>query len=91
MDKNEVTHHELIIDECDVKTMDQMVSLINKLENNPDLYQELLATQRKVLTELFVDAPVHSLANCLEEQTKAGKEKTYHWYTHIADSLCFIH
>ena len=61
MNRNEVIHHELIIDECDVKTIDQMVSLINKLENNPDLYQELLAKQRKVLKELFFEAPVQSL------------------------------
>ena len=70
--------------------MDQMVSLINKLENNPDLYQELLAKQRKVLKELFFDAPVQSLANCLEEKRKAGKAKPYKWYNKIADRLCFI-
>ena len=90
MDKNEVTHHELIIDECDVKTMDQMVSLINKLENNPDLYQELLAKQRKVLKELFFEAPVQSLVNCLEEKRKTGKAKPYKWYNKIADRFCFI-
>lgn len=90
MDKNEVIHHELIIDECDVKTMDQMVSLINRLENNPDLYQELLAKQRRVLKELFFDAPVQSLANCLEEKRKSGKARSYKWYNKIADRLCFI-
>lgn len=90
MDKNEVIHHELIIDECDVKTMDQMVSLINRLENNPDLYQELLAKQRRVLKELFFDAPVQSLANCLEEKRKSGKARSYKWYNKISDRLCFI-
>ena len=70
--------------------MDQMVSLINKLENNPDLYQELLAKQRKVLKELFFEAPVQSLVNCLEEKRKTGKAKPYKWYNKIADRLCFI-
>lgn len=90
MNKNEVTHHELIIDECDVKNMDQMISLINRLEKNPNLYQELLAKQRKVLKELFFDAPIQSLANCIEEKRKAGKARPYKWYNKIADRLCFL-
>ncbi len=90
MNKNEVTHHELIIDECDVKTMEQMVNLINKLEKNPDLYHELLTKQRKVLKELFFDAPVQSLTNCLEEKRKSGKARPYKWYNKISDRLCFL-
>lgn len=90
MNRNEVIHHELIIDECDVKTMDQMLNLINRLEKDTDLYKELLAKQQRVLKELFFDAPIQSLANCLEEKRKNGKAKPYKWYNKIADRLCFI-
>ena len=90
MNRNEVIHHELIIDECDVKTMDQMLNLINRLEKDTDLYKELLAKQQRVLKELFFDAPIQSLANCLEEKRKNGKAKPYKWYNKIADRFCFF-
>lgn len=90
MNKDEVIHHELIIDECDVKNMNQMLELINKLENDNELYETLLQKQRNVLKKLFFDAPLLSLKNCLEEKRKSGKAHPYKWYNKIADRLCFI-
>lgn len=54
MNRDEVIHHELIIDECNVKTMDEMISLINRLENDPELYQTLQQKQRQVLHTYFL-------------------------------------
>ena len=52
-------------DECNVKTMDEMISLINRLENDPELYRTLQQKQRQVLHTYFFDAPLQSLINCL--------------------------
>lgn len=89
MDKREVIHHELIIDECHVTTMDELVALINKLEKNPDLYQALLKKQQQVLQRLFFDVPMQSLANSLADKRKNGL-KPYTWMNRISDRLCFL-
>ena len=66
MDKSQVIHSELIPDECNVKSMQEVIELITKLDNEPRLYLSLLNHQRTILKELFYDAPLQSLANCLE-------------------------
>lgn len=90
MNSNEVIHKELIIEECDVKTMDEMVALINRLENDDNLYRKLLEKQRARLKELFFDAPIKSMTNCLEHKRMSNKTNTYKWYNKIYDRLCFI-
>lgn len=90
MNKDEVIHHELIIDECDVKTMDEMVALINRLEKDNDLYESLLSKQRAVLKKLFFDAPIESVSNCLNDKRAKGKPSTYNWLNRISDRICFI-
>ena len=90
MNRDEVIHHELIIDECNVKTMDEMLKLINRLEADSVLYQQLREKQGNVLKRLFFEAPIESLKNCLEEKRKAGGARPYTWMNKLSDRLCFL-
>lgn len=91
MDKSQVIHKELIIDECDVKTMDEMVALINRLEKDEALYRELLRKEREVLHRYFFEAPLQSLANCLEDKRRNHPEpRTYRWFEKLRDKL-YLH
>ena len=68
MNRNEVIHKELIIDECHVTTMESLLNLINRLNQAPELYEKLKAKQQAVLQDLFFDKPLLSLENCLREK-----------------------
>ena len=90
MDRNEVIHKELIIDECNVKTMDEMVALINRLETSTSLYQDLLDKQRAALQHYFFDTPLNSLYNCLEDKRRRKEPAPYTWWNKLSDRLCFL-
>lgn len=90
MNRNEVIHGELIIDECNVDSTDQTLALINRLEQDPQLYDELLRKQRAVLQELFFSAPLRSLTNCLEDKRKRGGHAPYTFWDRWRDKFCFI-
>lgn len=91
MDKSQVIHKELIIDECDVKTMDEMVALINRLEKDDALYHRLLQKEREVLHRYFFEAPLQSLENCLEDKrVNFPAQRTYKWYEKLRDKL-YLH
>lgn len=89
MNKDEVIHHELIIDECDVKTMDELVALVERLEKDEALYRQLLAKQRAVLQAYFFDAPIAALAYCVNKKKTEGRCKPYSWWNRCADCLLF--
>lgn len=72
MNREEVTHKELIIDECHVTTMDEAVALIGFLEQHPEEYERLRAKQQQVLTELFFERPLLSLHRCLQQKRHEG-------------------
>ena len=90
MNRNEVIHKELIIDECNVKSMDEAVSLIDKIERNPELYRKLLDKQRAVVDRYFFEAPLQSLSNCLTEKRNNRKKCRYGWFDRLSDRLCFF-
>lgn len=90
MNRDEVIHGELIIDECNVKTMDEMVHLIDRLEQDPEEYNKLLAKQREVLNNYFYEAPMQSLVNCLQDKRNQTSSKKYTWMDKLSDSLCFF-
>ena len=90
MNRNEVIHKELIIDECNVKSMDEAVSLIDKIERNPELYRKLLDKQRAVVDRYFFEAPLQSLSNCLTEKRNNRKTCKYGWFDRLSDRLCFF-
>lgn len=79
MDREQVIHKELIIDECNVKNMQDVIALITKLDNDEELYLSLLTRQRAILDRLFYNAPLQSLKNCLE----AKRNGNYRPYTPI--------
>ncbi len=87
MNREEVTHHELIIDECHVTTMDEAVALIDHLENHPEEYERLRNKQQAVLTQLFFEKPLLSLYNCLQQ--KRAEDTPYSFIRRIADK-CYI-
>lgn len=91
MDRSQVIHKELIIDECDVKTMDEMVALINRLEKDEALYQSLLDKERAALHRYFFETPLQSLKNCLEDKRlhHSGR-RTYKWFEKLRDWL-YLH
>jgi len=89
LDRSEVIHGELIIDECNVKTMDEVIALINQLEASPALYEELLEKERAVLRQLFYEAPLQSLRNCLNDK-RTHDVKPYTWWNRESDKLYII-
>ena len=66
MDRSQVIHKELIIDECNVKNMEEVLNLLNRCEQDPQLYDRLLKKEREVLHTLFFERPMQSLENCLQ-------------------------
>ena len=87
MDKDQVIHKELIIDECDVKTMDDVVALVNRLEQDDAEYRRLVEKQRAVLHHYFFEAPVQSLVNCLEDKRRQGHCRPYGWWDRMIDRV----
>ena len=85
MDRNQVIHGELIIDECDVKTMSEVIALINKLENDNDLYCRLVNKQRALVKNFFYEAPLQSLRNCLTDKRMSPHH--YSWYNKMEDRM----
>lgn len=90
MDRSQVIHKELIIDECNVKTMDEVVALINRLEKDDGLYRRLLEKERAALHRYFFDAPLQSLENCLEDKRRNCAPRTYRWFEKLRDKL-YLH
>ena len=90
MNRNEVIHKELIIDECHVTTMESLLNLINRLNQAPELYEKLKAKQQAVLQDLFFDKPLLSLENCLREKRNTGTLLRYTWWHKLSDRLCFL-
>ena len=90
MNRNEVIHKELIIDECHVTTMESLLNLVNRLNQNPELYEKLKAKQQAVLQDLFFDKPLLSLENCLREKRNTGTLLRYTWWHKLSDHLCFL-
>ena len=86
MDSREVTHSELIIPECDVRTMDDVLALVSRCEAEPDYYAALVRKQQAVLDDLFFRRPLQSLANALEEKRRQGPV-AYGWPQRISDVL----
>ena len=86
MNRDEVTHGELIIDECNVKTMEEAVALIDSLEQNPEEYRRLCAKQQQALTELFFEKPLTSLINGLQQKRTEGAAP-YPCSRRLADKL----
>ncbi len=89
MNRDEVIHGELIIDECNVKTMQEAIDLIQRLEASPEEYSRLLTKQRAILTHLFFDCPLQSLYNCLEFKRKKGPSR-YTWINRLIDRIYCI-
>ncbi len=90
MNRNEVIHKELIIDECHITSMDELKNLIGLLEQDHELYERLRTKQRTVLQNLFFDRPLRSLENCLQEKRQCKSRRRYTWLDQCFDRLCFI-
>ena len=75
MNSDEVIHKELIIEECDVKSMDDILRLLKELDADEQKYQTLLLKQKQLVSDLFFEKPLMSLVNCLNE--KREQEKVY--------------
>lgn len=86
MNREEVIHKELIIDECHVTNMDEAMALIAFLEQHPDEYERLRAKQQKILTELFFERPLLSLRNCLQQKRNDGAAP-YTFFQRLSDRL----
>ncbi len=90
MDRSEVIHGELIIDECNVRNMDEAVALIKQLEALPVLYEQLLEKERAVLRQLFYEAPLQSLINCLNDKRTQKKLHPYTWMERKDDEFYIL-
>lgn len=91
MNRDEVIHKELITDECNVKTMDEVIALTGRLENNPDEYARLLKAQQQNLGHLFFQLPLKSLENCLKHKRRMNRPARSNLFTKLLDHLVFIH
>lgn len=91
MNRDEVIHKELITDACNVKTMDEVIALINRLEQDPDEYQRLLQEQQQNLSRLFFLLPLKSLENCLKHKRLLNRPARQNLFTKLLDRLVFLH
>jgi len=85
MDRSQVIHGELIIDECNVGTTEEVLALMRKLDADDALYQELLQKQRQILDKLFFTDPIRSLENCLSEKRSRSSQRRYTWWNRLQD------
>ena len=90
MNRDEVIHRELITDACNVKTMDEAVSLIRRLEDNPDEYRRLLQEQQQNLSRLFFLLPLKSLVNCLKDKRRRHRPARHNVLSKLLDRMAFI-
>lgn len=87
MNRSEVTHGELIIDECNVGSTEEVLALLKRLDADDELYNRLLEKQRAVLQHLFFEAPVESLRRCVEMKRAASAPKRYTPWNKMSDRL----
>jgi hypothetical protein len=86
MNRDEVTHGELIIDECNVGTSEEVLQLMRRLDADDALYERLLEKQRQALHHLFFETPVESLRNCLNIKRQM-KPRRYSLWDKLGDLL----
>lgn len=86
MDSREVTHHELIIPECDVRTMDDVLALIRRCEAEPAYYATLVDRQQATLDDLFFRRPIQSLAAALDAKRNSGPAP-YGFWQRLSDRI----
>ena len=86
MDSREVTHHELIIPECDVRTMDDVLALIRRCEAEPAYYATLVDRQQATLDDLFFRRPIQSLAAALDVKRNSGPAP-YGFWQRLSDRI----
>ena len=85
MNRDDIIYKELIIDECNVKSMDELLNLVNRLEQDPALYEELRAKQRAVVQDLFFSKPLLSLENCLKDKRARKNPPRYSFWNKMCD------
>ncbi|WP_346856195.1 hypothetical protein [uncultured Draconibacterium sp.] len=90
MNRNEVIHKELIIDECHVTTMEEVLRLINELEQDELKYNQLLKKQKEIVTHYFYDCPLQSIENCLEDKRSRKYTTKYSSVRKFVDRVSFI-
>ena len=90
MNRDEVIHRELITDACNVKTADDIVALIRRLEADPGEYSRLLREQQQNLTRLFFHLPLKSLENCLKDKRRQNRPARHNLLSRLLDHLTFI-
>ena len=90
MNRDEVIHRELITDACNVKTADDIVALIRRLEADPGEYSRLLREQQQNLTRLFFHLPLKSLENCLKDKRRRNRPAPYNAVSRVLDHLAFV-
>ena len=87
MDRSQVTHGELIVDECNTGSVEGVLELINKLERDDALYNHLLEKERNMLQKLFFEAPMLSISNCLSYKQKHFPQPRYTAFDKIQDRM----
>ncbi len=90
MNRDEVIHRELITDACNVKTADDIVALIRRLDADPGEYSRLLREQQQNLTRLFFHLPLKSLENCLKDKRRQNRPARHNLLSRLLDHLTFI-
>ncbi|MEM7509518.1 MAG: hypothetical protein AAF388_01215 [Bacteroidota bacterium] len=74
MEPENVRYSQLLPKECWVDSIDEALQKIQFLEENPHIYEELLALQRRLLQHFVIDCPMRSLVNALEEKRRDQSE-----------------
>jgi rRNA processing protein Gar1 len=75
MDPADIIHHEILCKETEFKNSTELIDLINRLNNNEEEYQRLLAIQRSNIDNYVFSKPLESLQNCLEQKRRQSKNK----------------
>jgi len=90
MNRDEIIHKELIIDECNVKSMEDVIALIKELESDSLKYFKLLEKQKKVVDNYFYEMPLSSLMKCLENKVNNKYLRKYTAVDKILDKISYF-
>jgi hypothetical protein len=61
INKDLIMYSELIHDNCNVKTSQDVINIINTLNNNNTLYEELLSNQYNIMLQYYHNEPIKKL------------------------------
>ena len=74
INRDDIVYRELIPDGCNVNCLEDALTQMTELDNNPSLYDELLRQERERVQKYLFDAPLNALKLALNKKRSDGPE-----------------